>query len=114
MGPPGRRTDDRFGDADLGDRALRRAPHGDAAADQARLERRVPGELAQGVAVSEQREVQRVRVTIDVLGDAQHPQQRADVDPAGGQIEPRLGHLAAQVERDLPRERRAGDRACDR
>ena len=101
-------------DADLGDRALRRAAHGEAAAVHPRVDGRVADPLAQAAAVPQHAELEGLRVSVDVLGDTQPAQQRADVDGAGGQIEARHGLRGQQVQLDPGRERRTGDPARDR
>ena len=113
-GSPATRADARLVDADLGDRALRRAEHGEAAAVHPRVDGRVPDPLAQAAAAPPHAEPKGLRVSFDVLGDTQPAQQRADVDGAGGQIEVRHGWLGLQVQLDACRERRAGDLARGR
>ena len=62
------RFDEGLAHQDLGDRAVRRAQHREAAAGQLRLERRARGQLAKRVAASAHRELQTVRPPFDVLG----------------------------------------------
>ena len=49
-----------------------------------------------------------------ILGDTELAQQHADIDRAGGQVDLPEGQLAAQIELDQRRERRAGQLALDR
>jgi hypothetical protein len=101
-------------DADLGDRAQRRAQHSEAAAGHAGLDRSMLCEFTWGVAAALQRELQRLRTAIDVIGNAQPAQQQAHVDFTGVQVELRRGHIAAQVELGARAERRACELAVDR
>ena len=95
------------------DRALRRAQHASGCRRPASPRAPCPRPArAASCRAPRSAQLQTVRARVDVLGHAQPAQQRADVDVAGGQIELRDGRLAAQVELDQRRERRARELAA--